>query len=880
MSERVVRAGGVRLVLLVLLASLGITAAARAQEASEPQLTPPELEDFVEAEVAPEALPPPGETAEVVLTLLIAPDGTVREAEVFRSAGEPFDAAAVAAARQLTFRPASRDGEAIPARIRFRYAFDGPEPVREEPEAPEEPSEEAATTPARPGALGGRALAPEGEPIAGAQVFADATDGSVSRQGETDADGAFTFEDLPPGDYLLSVVADGFEALDATETVAPGEALELTYRLVAAEDEDDDEAPHAELGVTARVERPRREATRRTLQRDVLTRIPGTRGDALRVVELLPGVARPAFGTGALIIRGAAPGDSEVFVNGVSVPLLYHFGGLTSFYNSRLLERIDFYPGNFSVRYGRRIGGILEVEPREPATDRDFGGILDINLLDSSLLIETPLWENASLALAARRSYVDFFFSEVVPPDLFDVIAAPVYYDYQLIFNWRPGNQDRLRLFVYGSSDEFRTIFNGDEFARPFGLELSTQFHRAQAEWRHVYDDTFQQDVTFAGGWTGLVIQAGEAFGFDAEFVPLTFRSEWKLELAEEVQMRWGIDWTYTPTILSFRGPAPTQTEGQPAQTDPDAPEAAAAFDGDAYRPGIYVESTLTPFDPLTVVLGLRLDYYRDISDWSFDPRMTFRLRVAPEWTVKGGVGVFSQPPEFQQTAPGLGNPDLDPITSLHTSAGVEWEPDRVWQLEVEGYYKHIFDRVVGTPGGLPPFFTNEGIGRIYGAEVSIRANRTPDFPIYGFLSYTLSRSERLDNDGEWRLFDFDQTHILSLAVVWRIGDGWEAGGTFRLVSGNPYTPVTGSLYDVAADTYRPIYGPVNSERNPFFHRLDLRVEKIFEIDTVRLAIYLDVQNVYNAMNREATAYSFDYRERADVPGLPILPSLGIRGEL
>ena len=45
------------------------------------------------------------------------------------------------------------------------------------------------------------------------------------------------------------------------------------------------------------------------------------------------------------------------------------------------------------------------------------------------------------VALAARRSYVDFFFSEVIPDDLFNVVAAPVYYDYQLIFAWRPLSQ-------------------------------------------------------------------------------------------------------------------------------------------------------------------------------------------------------------------------------------------------------------------------------------------------------------------------------------------------------------------------------------------------------------------------------------------------------
>ncbi|MEC7524799.1 MAG: TonB-dependent receptor [Myxococcota bacterium] len=833
---------------------------ARAQE--QPALTPPELETYAEA-TAPDV--PIEAPVEVVLTLTISPEGEVTEAEVFSSGGEAFDAAALEAGRRLVFRPATRDGEAIPARIRFRYTFEPPPPP---PPAPE------PTT----GTLEGQVVGPDGTPVEGARLFVDASAGDVSRQATTDAEGRFSLEELPAGDYLVAVESAEHAAFDETETIAAGEALEVSYRLSRSAAEEEEEP---ELGVTAVIERPRREATRRTIPREALTSIPGTRGDALRVVELLPGVARPPFLAGLLIIRGAAPQDSEVFLNGSSVPLLYHFGGLTSFYNSRLLERIDFYPGNFGVRYGRRIGGILEVEPRDPASDR-VHGVLDINLIDSSLLIETPIGDNAGIAIAARRSYVDFFFSEVVPDDVFDVLAAPVYYDYQLIFSWKPTSQDRLRALVYGSSDEFRTIFNGDEFARPFGLELSTQFHRGQLEWRHVYDDVFQQDVMISAGWTGLVIQAGQAFGFDADFVPVTARTEWQLTLAEEVKLRWGFDWQYTPSSLAIRTQGtPTQSEGQPQSANPNAPRAEDTFSADAYRPAVYLESTLQPFEPLTLVLGVRLDYYREISDWSFDPRMTFRLAVDPQWTIKGGVGVFSQPPEFQETAPGLGNPDLDPITSLHNSLGVEFELDEVWRFELDTYYKHIFDRVVGTEDGRAPFFTNEGVGRIYGAELGVRAQPTPGYPVYGFASYTLSRSERQDRDGEWRPFDFDQTHIFTLALVWRIGDGWEAGGTFRLVSGNPFTPVTGSIYDVAADTYRPLYGAVNSERNPFFHRLDLRIEKVFNIENVmRLAIYLDVQNVYNQQNREATTYSFDYAESAEVPGLPILPSLGIRGEL
>ena len=840
-----------------------------------PTTSAPELETFAEAEVEPGTLEP-GQRVEVVLTIVVDVDGTVGDVEVFEGAGDPFDAAATEAARRLLFAPARRNGEAIAARIRFRYTFDGP-PVPQTAEDPDIPEQAEPAEPS-PGRIEGALRDPDGQPIAQARVTLDGADEAASRETTTDGRGRFTFTDVAAGRWLLGAYADGFDPLETNEDVIAGEALELTYRLNATAP---DESGDAELGVTAEVEPPRREATRRTISGETLTQTAGTRGDALRVIELLPGVARPIFGSGALYIRGAAPGDSEVFVDGASVPLLYHFGGLTSFFNSRLLRRIDFYPGNFSVRFGRRIGGILEVEPRDPQTDQAHA-ILDVNLLDSSLIIESPMGDQMAMALALRRSYIDFFFSEVVPGDLIDVIAAPVYYDYQLLFTWRPGPSDRLRLMFYGSSDEFATVFGDpeEEGVRQFSLDLRTQFHRGQLSWRHIYDENFQQDVMFAVGWTGVVLGAGDAISLDSEFVPLTFRSEWTLRLHEQVRVRWGLDWTWAPTSVAFRGPAPTQSEGQPMMRGGFATRTDAVFRGQAYRPAIYFESTVQPVEPLAIVTGLRLDYFRDIDQWTFDPRLSARWSITEQWVIKAGLGLFSQPPEFQETADGIGNRDLDPIVSVHSSAGVELNYDRTWRFSIEGYYKHIFDRVVGTEGGVPPFFINDGIGRIYGAEISARANPTPGYPISGLLSYTLSRSERLDRDGDWRLFDFDQTHIFSISVVWNIGDGWQAGASFRLVSGNPFTPVNGAIYDARADLYQAVYGPTNSARNPFFHRLDLRIEKTFIIDFFRLSIYLDVQNVYNAENRELTIYNYDFSESAGVNGLPILPSLGLRGQL
>jgi hypothetical protein len=185
---------------------------------------------------------------------------------------------------------------------------------------------------------------------------------------------------------------------------------------------------------------------------------------------------------------------------------------------------------------------------------------------------------------------------------------------------------------------------------------------------------------------------------------------------------------------------------------------------------------------------------------------------------------------------------------------------------------------VVGTSDGSPPVFVNEGKGRIYGAEFS--AELRPDDRTFAFVAYTLSRSERSDHGGPYRLFDNDQTHILSLVGSRKLGRGWELGTRFRLVSGEPTTPVTGSVFDTRSGVYLPLYGAVNSVRDPLFHQLDVKLEKAWKFGDFTLATYLDVQNVYNARNPEGRSYNYDYTKREEVSGLSFFPNLGVRGEL
>jgi TonB family protein len=834
-------------------------------------VTQPKLLAFVDAGYPDEARAQKLE-AEVLLVLTIGEDGFVESAEL---AGPPvgygFDELALGAARRFVFEPATKGGQPLRSRIRYRYEFKFQEPPAPASAAPEE-------VPA--GRLELVLLSAEdGTPLSNGEVIVSASfDPSRVSRLVTDEQGKAGLEALPPGTYELSINRDKYASEVHQEEVTPGEVTALVYRL-GREIEDQG------YGAVARVKAPPREVTRRTIEREVLTRVAGTRGDALRTIELLPGVSRPPFGAGLVLIRGAAPQDSQVFLDGVPVPLLYHFGGLTSFINSRALDRIDFFPGNFSARYGRLLGGIVDVGVRDPASD-GYHGVLDVNLpLDSSLLLEGPITKNASFLVAGRRSYFGEILTATVPSDAFDQFAAPVYYDYQAFVSYRPTHKDKLRFGSYGSSDRLEVLFAEapDDDPSIRGVELGLKFQRQQIGWDHRYSPKLDQTIEVSYGHIVQGFAAGREIVFDLDIDNVYLRGEWRYTVSPWVQLTAGTDSAFNRYEVRYIGPDFSGSDSTASVSQ--RPQVRVKEEGAQLLPAVYAEVALRPIEDLRMIPSVRLDYFDEIGHFAFDPRFVAIYSLTKKTRLKGGVGVFSQAPNPPEATKTLGNPNLKPTKAIHYSVGVDHDFTDEFSLGVEGFYKSITDRVVapdprlqGETGVEPPRFVNGGIGRIYGLEVAGRKQASGRW--FGFLSYTLMRSERRDFNGPWYLFDFDQTHIFSAAAALRLGRGWELGATLRFVSGNPDTPIIGASNNLTSGTFNGDLGKQNSTRAPAFHRLDLRAEKQWTFDSWRLALYLDIQNTYNAKNIESVSYSFDFTETAEVRGLPIIPILGLRGEL
>jgi hypothetical protein len=630
-------------------------------------------------------------------------------------------------------------------------------------------------------------------------------------------------------------------------------------------------------------ERVRREVTKHLIPAQEVALVAGTQGDTIKAVLNMPGAARTPFIGGELVLRGSAPGDSAVFVEGLEIPLIYHFGGLRSTFAPRFLESLEFVPGNFAPDYGRLTGGIVNVKVRDPKAD-GLHGEVDLNLFDGGAAVEGPLWGDWSGGAAFRRSWVGDILPHVLPKDVpLSFSSAPAFYDYQFLAAWKPDDRDKVRLLFFGSQDKLVALFT-----RPAGdptiagdLTDRVAFHELQGSWRHAFSPSLRQESSLSLGLQGFDVAVGSSLFFKLASRSVNGRTTWSWRALAWLEGRAGLDLQYAWYDIRLNLPRPPQ-EGQPSTPVSTRQTVAATQTGDLVSPAAFVELRFTPVEGLDLVPSLRLDYFSAIHRSSLDPRLAARWRARPGTVLKAAAGLYQQPPDPAQSAREIGTPDLLPKRSTQVSGGLEQAVLEGLSLDVIGFTKDLSRQVVSNPAAIvnpdAPAYTNQGRGRIYGAELLLRARLGER--LFGWLAYTYQRSFRTDHPGApERRFDFDQPHLLTAVGTYKLNARWSLGGRFRLVSGNPYTPATGSIYFANTDVWVPTYGPVNSGRLGTFHALDLRVDRTWSFERWRLSAYLDVQNVYNHANQEGWQYKFDYSDRSPLTGLPILPILGVKGE-
>jgi TonB-dependent Receptor Plug Domain len=789
---------------------------------------------------------------EAVVTLLLDIDREGAVVKVASAASAPpdehgFYAEAEATAKRLVFTAATRNGSAITARIKYSYTFRPPAPV-----------------------LVGRALREDNDAVlANTEVRVTNASGEVLTQ-MTDAKGHFRFEGLKVGRIQVHIAGDGLSPIDAEETLAYAEETELILHgkaippaAIAGDTASAEDTPEE---VAVRGEKPTREVLKRSLSREEMQQIPGTNGDALRSIQSLPGVARALPFDGRLIVRGSADEDTQVFVDGTPIPLIFHFGGLSSVLPTESLERLDFYPGNFSAAFGRGMGGVVDVGLRDPANDKRVHGMAQLDLIDARLMVSAEIAAGWKFRLSGRRSWFDAWLGPILKSTNAGVSTVPRYYDYQAMLQKDFSANHSFRLAFFGADDGFEAVSGRGS------VGTGLRFWRAQALYRNKISEAADFKIVAAFGRNANESFAGPT-AINFKQYPFTTRTEVSYKLDARVKANIGIDMAYEPTNYNATFPRGALSDAVGGSTDERVITTGSS--STRFALGAFTEWELTPWKGARVVPGLRADHASYSSGADLSPRINVKQALSSgsqATALKGAFGLFYQPPGIQEGDSKFGQAGLKSKRAYHADLGVDQNFSEAIKLSIDAFYKQIQRLVIQDK-------LNAGEGRAYGVEALLRYQGDPK--LFGWVSYTISRSERRDSESSaWRSFENDQTHIMTVLGSYDVGRGWRLGGRFRLVSGNLYTPTSGGAFDGTVGSYLSADNAFKfSSRLPTFHQLDARVDKVWQFKDWKLTGYLDVQNIYNHRAVEAVSYNYDYTTAAFVRGLTLLPSLGLRAE-
>ena len=880
--------------MTLLLLTLFATARAQAPATEEPPpLTEsPALLTFQEAPY-PEAAKAAGVDATVMLAIEIDATGAVRDVSVIApvdgpGAGLGFEDAAIAAARGMTFSPARDATGPVPVVIEFAYRFTFAPPPPAPDAAPADPAQSEIPEDA-PVTLDGE-LREMGtrKPLTGfpvrAEPLGEDADARKARETTTDASGRFAFKGLPAGRWSVRSGQPGYDAVSQPVSIVEGQVTtaKLWMRNQA----------YADTGILGLYSVPTTDVSRRSITIEEVKRVPGTFGDPVRVVQNLPGAARAPFGTGLLVIRGSNPEDSGVYVDGIRIPYIYHLGGFASVINPDLVQAVDYLPGGFGARYGRGMGGVIDVTTRKEMPERTKI-TWNTDLLDSGVMAAGRAGSEGQhgWGVAARRSYIDAILPVILDSDSFSV--KPRWYDYQAKYVYQGKAPWDLSVLAFGFEDVL-TATQPDGLSRGNDPSAQGELGTEYGTHRIVVDGT----VPLGGDWA---FRFTPAFGRDDAKLTLgndlrLDQGQWLAEIRAEAPWTPSKHFRLVPGVDFIGGLSDFEV------LFPFNPASAADYDPLAERepfgfadtqtgwgPDAYVFAEWRPLkDPDALVFnpGLRmtaLSIPGELGFVAWDPRFSAKWQADAATLLKGSVGLYHQPPQpFQMYRRGDTKVLLDPQVSTSGSLGIERRFGQAWKADAEAFYKDYRDLIVNNRGFRTlddQFFTNEGIGRTYGLEVMVRRERVGN--AFGWLSYTLSRSERRDYpDADWYLFDFDQTHILVALAGYRLPYDFEVSGKAEYTTGNPTTPYALGIYDVDQERYQGFpSGKRNSERLPAYAALSLRAEKLFTYRTWQLSVYCDLLNVARGVNPEFEIYNYDYTERTYVRGLPFLPSPGFEAK-
>ncbi len=730
-----------------------------------------------------------------------------------------------------------------------------------------------------------------GEPVIFTNVYLENTSIGIA----TDVNGFYTLSQIPAGDYVLMVSFVGFETLKTKVSLAANEVKTQNLFLKPSNVQIDD--------IVISAERQEMQTAVRTsvikISPKQLDRIPtiGAQPDIAQYLQILPGVVFTGDQGGQLYVRGGLPIQNLVLLDGMVIYNPFHSIGLFSVFDSDILRNADIYTGAFPAQYGGRISSVMDLTMRD-GNKRKQTGKLTTNTFGSKILMEGPIFQsssndNAGLSyiISAKTSYLD-----QTSKNLYSYIdEGGLPYSFTDIYSklsLNSGNGSRVNIFGFNFSDRvnYRNVSNLSWTSSGIGANvvlvpgISDFLIKANFSYSN-YDIQFQE-VNRSPSYSGI---DGFKAGLDFTY------------FLGSNSLNYGFEATGNSTRYEFYNSIGRKIgSGQEVNTTE-----FAGYVTYKYAPGKWL------IEP-----GVRLHYYAFIPYFSFEPRLGVKYKATDDLRFKMGAGIFSQNLVsaisdrdvvnlfygFLSGSFNLQNefngsePLADLQTAQHFILGFEYDLDKHWMLQIEGYIKYNPQIIVLNRNKLyndtysnrdqPDYFKKDFIletGNAYGVDFLLKYDYKQ---VYLWFVYSLGKVTRFDG-----VFDydpiFDRRHNVNLVASYQFGEDldWEINGRWNLGSGFPtlqnqgiyeQLPFQGGIssnYTSANGILGVLYTTIDQKvRLPYYHRLDFTIKRDIAITTNSLLeASFSITNVYNREN----IFYFDRISHERVNQLPFLPSIG-----
>jgi len=662
----------------------------------------------------------------------------------------------------------------------------------------------------------------------------------------TDEKGEFEIKALTCGKRKLMVSRLGYEKKEMEVQLSPDQILTLEITL------KDEPVELKGITVTASSFSSKQEDAGIAINRMDVVTTPGAAADVFQSIKTLPGLTPVSEGA-ELFVRGGNPYETATLLDQASLTHPYHhesyYGGLFGVIDPSVIKEIYFSSGGFSVKYGNALSGVLDVRTEDyvEKSKMDF----NVNIAGFAINSAFPLY-NKKLALrfSGRKSTNDLLFQ--VNRIGADFVSIPTSQDGTFSLSWRYSTKGRLRFFALGGDDQQSLMVEVPSYRQELGTNSKNILYNLQVTDilpRNILTKISLSSSRYLKGWRYGI------WKFENKDYLEKFRWDNELLYGSEGFFNFGMEINREGFL--FRGIFPEDS----SDLSSDAPQKVVEDQNEVIHLGGYTENELHLSEKLFVKGGIRCDYQSLSKSFTFDQRYSLGFSVSAKDVIRLSWGTFHQSPHPQYLDRKYGNPKLKPSEAYHAVIGWEREWDRN-TLRIETYYKK-YEKLPLEHDELN--YSNQGYGYAGGIDLIYKAYLTSK--ISGWIAYSFIHTKRKELDFPKLLpTKYDIPHNLNLVGKIDLGTSYQVGINYRFSAGPLFTPVVGNYYDSAQSVWKPIYGPINSERFPNYNRLDARLTKLFSIrPEVFSFCYLEILNLLNIPNIMDFSYSSDYSKREKI---------------